>query len=166
MHKYLNLSKLRKSPKRNVNVKTFPGAKVVDMHHYSTFSQRSTQQFPWLFDHACRDEWFENMSITNLGQEISRKCPTTKLIISELITGNDNPQINMKVKQVNTKLLQVRTNINNWGQISHKNIVWKHLNPYGVHPVHLNKQGTATLAKNVIDTLKINYWLPPYESPQ
>ena len=32
--KYVNLAKLRKSLKQNVNVKTFPGAKVADMHHY------------------------------------------------------------------------------------------------------------------------------------
>ena len=40
------------------------------------------------------------------------------------------------------------------GLISHKNIVAKHLIP---HEVHLKKQGTATLTKKVIDTLKINY---------
>ena len=94
------------------------------------------------------------MSITNLGQEINRKYPTTKLIISELITRNDDPQINTKVKQVNTKLLQVYAPIIIGVIYLIKKIVGKHLNPYGVH---LNKQGTATLAKNVIDTLKINY---------
>jgi hypothetical protein len=38
--------------------------------------------------------------------------------------------------------------------ISHKNIVEKHLNPYGVH---LNKQGTIPLAKNFTDFLKASY---------
>jgi predicted transcriptional regulator len=157
MLKYVNPSKLRKSLKRNVNVKTFPGAKVVDMHHYVKPTLNNSPDY--LIMHVGTNDLKQNsphqisMSITNLGQEINRKYPTTKLIISELITRNDDPQINTKVKQVNTKLLQVCTN-NNWGHISHKNIVGKHLNPYGVH---LNKQGTATLAKNVIDTLKINY---------
>jgi hypothetical protein len=34
MLKFINPSKLRKSSKRNVLVKTFPGAKVNDMKHY------------------------------------------------------------------------------------------------------------------------------------
>ncbi|CAB3977530.1 RNA-directed DNA polymerase from transposon BS [Paramuricea clavata] len=46
--------------------------------------------------------------MANLGQEINKKFPTTKLIISELITRNDNQQINTKVKQVNTKLSQLK----------------------------------------------------------
>ncbi len=127
------------------------------MHHYVKPTLNNSPDY--LIMHVGTNDLKQNsphqisMSIANLGQEINRKYPTTKLIISELITRNDDPQINTKVKQVNTKLLQVCTN-NNWGHISHKNIVGKHLNPYGVH---LNKQGTATLAKNVIDTLKINY---------
>ena len=63
-----------------------------------------------------------SMSIANLGQEINKKFPKMKAIISELITRNDDPQINTKVGQVNTKLSQVCIN-NDWGHISHKNIL-------------------------------------------
>ena len=93
-------------------------------------------------------------SIANLGQENQKSVPTTKLIISEVIIRNDDPQISAKVKlEVNSKLLQVCKN-NKWEHISHKNIVEKHLNPYGVH---LNKQGIIALAKNFTDFLKASY---------
>ena len=152
MLRYINPAKLRKSLKPNVNVKTFPGTKVADMHHYVKPTLAYAPDYLHLLS-CISGTKFPHQSIANLGQEINKKFPTTKLIISELITRNDDPQINTKVKQVNTKLSQVCTN-NNWGLISHKNIVAKHLIP---HEVHLKKQGTATLTKKVIDTLKINY---------
>ena len=40
---------------------------------------------------------------------------------------------------------------NNWKLISNENIYRSHLNSYGVH---LNRQGTAILAKNIIGYLK------------
>ena len=48
--------------------------------------------------------------ISNLGQEIKKSLPTTKLIISEVITRNDDPNLTTKVKEVNGKLSQVCTN--------------------------------------------------------
>jgi uncharacterized protein (UPF0128 family) len=51
--------------------------------------------------------------IYHLGQEIQKSVPTTKLIISEVIIRNDDPQISAKVKEVNSKLLQVCKN-NKW----------------------------------------------------
>ena len=130
MLKHVNPAKLQKSLKRNVNVKTFPGAKVADMHHY--VKPMLTYAPDYLIMHVGTNDLIKqssphqiSMSIANLGQEINKKFPTTKLIISELITRNDDPQINTKVKQVNTKLSHVCTN-NNWGHISHKNILGKH----------------------------------------
>jgi hypothetical protein len=41
-----------------------------------------------------------------------------------------------------------------WDLLTHGNILVKHLNPYGVH---LNKQGTSILAKNLSDFLKLKY---------
>ena len=157
MIKYVNPSKLRKSIKQNVHVKTFPGAKVSDMHHYV---KPTLQQAPdYLVLHVGTNDLKQSSprqistSIANLGQEIQKSVPTTKLIISEVIIRNDDPQISAKVKEVNSKLLQVCKN-NKWEHISHKNIVEKHLNPYGVH---LNKQGTIALAKNFTDFLKASY---------
>lgn len=114
MIKYVNPAKLRKSLKRNVNVKTFPGAIVADMHHYVKPTLNYAPDY--LIMHVGTNDLKQSSphqistSIANLGQEINKKFPTTKLIISELITRNDDPQINTKVKQVNTKLSQVCTN--------------------------------------------------------
>jgi hypothetical protein len=157
MIKYVNPSKLRKSIKQNVHVKTFPGAKVADMHHYVKPTLKQAPEY--LVLHVGTNDLKQSSprqistSIANLGQEIQNIAPTTKLIISEVITRNDDPQISAKVKEVNTKLLQVCKN-NKWEHISHKNIVEKHLNPYGVH---LNRHGTIALAKNFTDFLKATY---------
>ena len=79
--------------------------------------------------------------------------PNTKLILSEVIVRNDDPQLMIKVKEVNSKLSQVCLS-NRWDFLTHGNILVKHLNPYGVH---LNKQGTSILAKNLSDFLKLKY---------
>jgi hypothetical protein len=49
MIKYVNPSKLRKSIKQNVHVKTFPGAKVSDMHHYVNWNKH---RIIWYFTSA------------------------------------------------------------------------------------------------------------------
>jgi lysophospholipase L1-like esterase len=90
-----------------------------------------------------------SMSISMLCQEI-KESPKLKIVISEVIIRSDNPSLGTKVKELNHKLLQVCNN-NKWGLITHNNISVNHLNPYGLH---LNKQGTAKLAKNIIDYLK------------
>ena len=83
-------------------------------------------------------------SITMLGQEIKKEQPTTTLVIPEVITRNDHPKLNVKIKELNTKLLQVCSN-NKWTFISHNNISTAHLNPHGLHQ---NRQGTIELANN------------------
>ena len=85
-----------------------------------------------------------------LGQQIKKELPTTNLAISEVITRNDDPSLNTKITELNTKLSQVCTN-NKWKIITHRNISSEHLNPYGLH---LSKQGTAKLAQNFINYLK------------
>jgi hypothetical protein len=114
MIKYVNPSKLRKSIKQNVHVKTFPGAKVSDMHHYG---KPTLKQAPdYLVLHVGTNDLKQSSprqistSLANLGQEIQTSVPTTKLIISEVIMRNDDPQISAKVKEVNSKLLQVCKN--------------------------------------------------------
>jgi lysophospholipase L1-like esterase len=89
-------------------------------------------------------------SISMLCQEIKKESPKLKIVISEVIIRSDDPSLGTKVKELNHKLLQVCNN-NKWGLITHNNILVNHLNPYGLH---LNKQGTAKSAKNIIDYLK------------
>ena len=144
MLKYINSGKLRKSLNQNLLIKTFPGANVADMQHYVKPTMAHAPEC--LILHVGTNDLKESSSrqistsIANLGLEIKKKLPKTKLMISEIIMRKDDPQINMKVKEVNSKLSQVCTN-NNWRLITHRNIQAKHINPYGVH---LNKQGTAT----------------------
>ena len=79
-----------------------------------------------------------------LGQQIKKELRTTTLVVSEVITTNDHPNLNLKIKELNTKLSQVCSN-NKWKFILHNNIPTAHLNP---HALHLNRQGTIELANN------------------
>ena len=76
--------------------------------------------------------------------------PSTKVSISEIITRTDDPNLAAKIKRVNADIQKVCKQ-NNWRLISNENINRSHLNSYGVH---LNRQGTANLAKNIIGYLK------------
>ena len=157
MLKYINPSKLSKSLKQNVHVKTFPGAKVADMEHYVKPTLAHAPEY--LVLHVGTNDLRQKSprqiatSITKLGHEINANMPNTKLILSEVIVRNDDPQLMIKVKEVNSKLSQVCLS-NRWDLLTHGNILVKHLNPYGVH---LNKQGTSILAKNLSDFLKLKY---------
>ena len=71
--------------------------------------------------------------------------PTTKLVISGIRKRTDNSNVTSKVSELNATLRQVCTT-NNLGYISHKNVDRTHLNTSGVH---LNKQGTATMAQTI-----------------
>ena len=149
MLKYLNSTKLRQNLRKNVLVRTFPGAKVKDMKHYvqptlstppetlvlhvgtNDLSQKSVQE-------VLQD-------LTSLGQSICTDSPTTKLVISGIIKRTDNSNLTSKVSELNATLRQVCTT-NNWGYISHESIDRTHLNTSGVH---LNKKGTAIMAQNI-----------------
>ena len=95
-----------------------------------------------------------------LGQEIKKELPSTTLVISQVITGNDHPNLNVKIKELNTKLSQVCSN-NKWKFISHNNISTAHLNPHGLH---LNRQGTTELANNFKYFLNNYDWLSKYNN--
>ena len=148
MLKYVNPAKLRKSTKYNINVKTFPGAKVEDMKYYvkPALDKASDQLILHVGTNDIKHTSPQEIanSISSLGQEIEKQQPKTNLIISELIIRNDDPKLNMKIKELNDKLTQVCKN-NKWDLINHKNILPNHLNEYGLH---LTRQRTACLAKN------------------
>ncbi|CAB4031179.1 Scavenger receptor cysteine-rich type 1 M130, partial [Paramuricea clavata] len=110
MLKYINPSKLSKSLKQNVHVKTFPGAKVADMEHYVKPTLAHAPEY--LVLHVGTNDLRQKSprqiatSITKLGHEINANMPNTKLILSEVIVRNDDPQLMIKVKEVNSKLSQ------------------------------------------------------------
>ncbi|CAB4018504.1 Hypothetical predicted protein [Paramuricea clavata] len=47
-------------------------------------------------------------AISMLGQQIKKELPTTNLAISEVITRNDDPSLNTKITELNTKLSQFK----------------------------------------------------------
>ena len=154
MIKFINPSKLRKSLKRNVMVKTFSGANVHDMKHYIKPTMEKKPDY--LILHAGTNDLKYStskeisLSISMLGQEIDKNSPETKLIISEVIPRFDDPSYMPKIEDLNVRLKQVCAN-NNWGIITHRNIAAKQLNPDGPH---LNKQGSTKLAGNFIEYFK------------
>jgi lysophospholipase L1-like esterase len=77
---------------------------------------------------------------------IIKESPKTKVVISELIIRTDSPNLKDRVDEVNKQLFTY-CNQNNWNYIGHKNIGVNHLNTYGLH---LNRLGTATLARNIL----------------
>jgi hypothetical protein len=77
---------------------------------------------------------------------IKKESPETKVVVSELITRTDSPNLKDQVDEVNKQLFTC-CNQNNWNYIGHKNIGVNNLNTYGLH---LNRLGTATLAKNIL----------------
>ena len=148
MLKYVSSAHLRRSTKANVQVKTFPGARVDDMKFYvkPTLARAPDCVILHIGTNDLKHSSSQNISnsITMLGQEIKKELPTTTLVVSEVITRNDHPNLNVKIKELNTKLSQVCSN-NKWKFISHNNISTAHLNPHGLH---LNRQGTIELANN------------------
>ena len=146
MLKYVSSAHL--STKANVQVKTFPGARVDDMKFYvkPTLARAPDCVILHIGTNDLKHSSSQNIlnSITMLGQQIKKELPTTTLVVSEVITRNDHPNINVKIKKLNTKLSQVCSN-NKWKFISHNNISTAHLNPHGLH---LNRQGTIELANN------------------
>ena len=84
-----------------------------------------------------------------LRQGIVTKNPTTEIAISEIVRRQDSA-VNNKTHETNI-LLSSLCEEANWYFIRHDNIDNKHLNGSGLH---LNRQGTAILAKNYIDVFK------------
>ena len=122
MLKYINPSKLRKSTKCNIQVKTFPGAKVSDMKHYikPTLSRTPDCLIMHIGTNDLKNSSPSEISssISSLGQEIRKEVPNTNLVISEVIIRNDDPSLNVKISELNKNLAQVCAN-NNWDFITH-----------------------------------------------
>ena len=143
MLKYVSSAHLRRSTKANVQVKTFQGARVDDMKFYvkPALARAPDCVILHIGTNDLKHSSSQNISnsITMLGQQIKKELPTTTLVVSEVITRNDHPNLNLKIKE-----LKVCSN-NKWKFISHNNIPAAHLNP---HALHLNRQGTIELANN------------------
>ncbi len=101
--KYLNPTKLRQNLKKSVLVRSFPGAKVVDMKHYVQPTLSTSPET--LVLHVGTNDLGQKSAqdvledLINLGQFITKDSPTTKLVISAIITRTDDPNLTPKVSQ-------------------------------------------------------------------
>ena len=89
MLKYLNPTKLRQNLRKIVLVRTFPGAKVMDMKHYVQPTLSTSPET--LVLHVGTNDLSQKsvqevlQDLTSLGQSICTDSPTTKLVISGII---------------------------------------------------------------------------------
>ena len=81
----------------------------------------------------------------NLRKSIKEQYSNIDLIWFEIITRADDHDLPDKINIVNNKLNTI-CEANNWGQIKHDNLTRNSLNK---SRLHLNKEGTAILARNV-----------------
>ena len=135
---------------RKVTIKTFPGARIDDMKHYAvpTLATKPNTLIVHIGTNDLRNNTPSNLlsSLEGLGEMIMQYTnKNTNLIWSEIITRTDDPTLTNKVNLVNNSLARL-CETRNWGLIKNNNITGNLLNNSGLH---LNKQGTAALAKNI-----------------
>lgn len=156
MIKFIDARKLRNSTNMKIAVKTFPGAKTEDMMHYvkPTLNKQPSQLIIHVGTNDLTSKSPKDIvtSIAALGDAIKTQDPKIDLTFSEVITRNDEKALGDKVNLVNERLEKLCTQ-RNWGFINHKNIKNIHLNGSALH---LNRQGSATLAKNIKTHLLYN----------
>ena len=155
MLKMLNPTLIRKSLKRRIRIKTFPGARFKDMEHYIKPTLESSPDY--LVIHAGTNDlkYKSTKTITKeictLGEQAATSLPNSTLVISQVITRSDDPNLAVKIKEVNKSISKLCTE-KNWDVVSHDNIKSNHLNPYGVH---LSRTGTAIMARNFTEYFRI-----------
>ena len=105
MLKMLNPTLLRKSLKRSIRIKTFPGARFKDMEHYIKPTLESSPDY--LIIHAGTNDlkYKSTKTITKeictFGDQAATSLPNSTLVISQVITRSDDPNLAVKIKEVN-----------------------------------------------------------------
>ncbi|CAB3997380.1 Scavenger receptor cysteine-rich type 1 M130, partial [Paramuricea clavata] len=96
MIKLINPSKLRKSLKHNVMVKTFSGANVGDMQHAKPTVEKNPK---CVILHVGTNDLKHSIpkeiavSISSLGKRIEENSPETKVVISEITSRFDDSSL-------------------------------------------------------------------------
>ncbi len=156
MLKHINARRIQQGMKHKVVIKTFPGAGVEEMNHYVKPTILTTPNKLILhvgtndLQRKTPDELLTRVQV--LGQKINRENRDVELVLSEIITRKDDERLANKVNEYNKGLAQLCIE-QNWSLIKHNNISINHLNNYGLH---LNKQGTSVIAKNIKQFLSRN----------
>ena len=145
---------ISKATKSKVQIKCFPGAKLQDMKHYSV-PPLSASKPKNIILHAGTND-LHCQSSTDIAKEtgelciqIQNTCPDAEIVISSIITRNDDEN-GSKVFEVNNLLKQLCEK-NNYRFLANDNIDRRCLNRSGLH---LNKYGDSKLANNIIAVIK------------
>ena len=150
-----NLQGWRLSTEDNhVVVKSFAGATTSDMEDYVKPVIRKEPQK--LILHVGTNDLKKlppnriAEGIANIATQIQEDSPGTEIVISSLLPRSDKPELSAKVKETN-KLINAICCKSKWKFIDHKLINATCLNSRGLH---LNRKGTAQLAKNMSRYIK------------
>lgn len=142
------------SKNSQIKVRSFSGSTVEAMAHYV---KPAIEEKPGrIILHvgtnnikSCSPRYIAD-KIVDIGNSIGSDLPETKVVISGLITRNDDSTLLPKIAETNKILLKF-CNQNNWSFIDNSAMENSHLNKGGLH---LNKTGTINLAKNIIANIK------------
>lgn len=155
MLKRIRLSKVRQSStNKSIFIRSFPGATTTDMFDYCKPSIRNRPDHLILHigTNDLRSKEADSVihNISCLGEEIKKYSPDTSISLSEVIVRKDSSSVSAKVHEVNKQLL-VLCQARGWSLITHNNIDENGLDRFGIH---LNNQGNATLARNLINHIQ------------
>ena len=154
MIKGLHPDKISKSVKHKAQFKSFPGSTVEDLTDYIKPSlKRKLKNI--IVQVGTND--LKRKSAKDVAKSIDKPCksikmdqPQTSISVSEIIHREDNQELKEKALAVNKELARYSEQ-KMFYLIKNENIDKKKLNLYGPH---LNKQGSAALAKNIINHIK------------
>lgn len=135
-----------------INKRCFPGASTEDMESYMLPSLRTEPDE--IIVHVGTNDVCDKTprqlaeGVVNLCENMSQNSTAT-VAISSIINRADDEELNKKVIEAN-KILKSFAKDRNWGFIDNSRISKNYLNNKGLH---LNANGTAALAKNIISYL-------------
>ncbi|CAB4044712.1 Furin, partial, partial [Paramuricea clavata] len=149
MIKHVDVRKLRHGTNKQVTVRTFSGCRTDEMAHYikPTLALKPKQVIIHVGTNDLKTKSPAEIiyNLKNLGNQAKQENPRTGVSLSQIIIRSDDTRLQNKLVEVN-KCIQDLCEQENWGLIDNSNISNMHLNPYGLH---LNKRGSALLAKNI-----------------
>ena len=150
MIKHLNERKVCETTKSNVKITCYRGAKIADLE--KRLRQTIANENPDdVIIHIGTNDLGSNQSAEEIAKSIvslgMSYADSTHITVSEIITRDD--YLNHKAKAVN-KILYKMCSERNIAYISHNNINKIHLNG---SKLHLNKNGTKMLSKNLCKTI-------------
>ena len=150
----INTRNIRRSTRKNVSIRTFPGATVSDMLDYSKPSLRL--QPANIIIHVGTNDLKSNEvnditeELSKLCDEIYKFCPKIDISLSQIITRTDSPGIKENITHLNN-LLQDLCEARNLNLICHENIGERGLDRYGVP---LSRTGSNLMASNLINSIQ------------